>query len=78
MSAVRISVEWTFGKIIPLFSILYFKKNNKLYLKHIGKYYIVGAKLTNCHSCLYGSETGSFFELDPPTLDKYLIRHQWS
>ena len=54
MSAVRprISVEWTFGKFISLFPFLHFKKNNKLYLQPIGKYYIVGAILTNCHSCL--------------------------
>jgi hypothetical protein len=76
MSAVRIYVEWTFGKIISLFSFLDFKKNNKLYLQPIGKYYIVGAILTNCHSCLYGNETGGFFELDPTTLDEYLIGHQ--
>lgn len=41
MSAVRISVEWTFGKIISLFAFLDFKKNNKLYLQPVGKYYTV-------------------------------------
>jgi len=57
MSAVRICVEWAFGKVLILFVFLDFK----LFLQPVGKYYKV-AVLTNCHKCLYGSETGSFFQ----------------
>ncbi|XP_067676193.1 uncharacterized protein [Haliotis asinina] len=72
MSAVRICVEWTFGKLLTLFAFLDFKKNQKLYLQPVGKYYKVAAILTNCHTCLYGSETSSFFQLDPPSIQEYI------
>ena len=40
----------------------------------IGKYYLVAAVLAtcNCHTCLYGSQTSTFFGLDPPELEDYL------
>jgi len=72
MSKVRISVEWTFGKISQYFAFLDFHKNQKLFLQPVGKYYAVGSILTNCHTCLYGSLTSSFFGLEPPSLESYL------
>lgn len=72
MSRVRVSVEWTFGKIVTYFSYLDFKKSNKILLQPIGKYYLVAALLTNCHTCLYGSQTSTFFGVDPPSLETYL------
>ncbi|XP_023930813.1 uncharacterized protein LOC106164122 [Lingula anatina] len=72
MSAVRISVEWTFGKIVENFAFLDYKKNHKLCLQPIGKMYLVAALLVNCHTCLYGSETTDFFHIDPPSLEEYL------
>ena len=72
MSAVRVSVEWAFGKIVQCFSYLDFKKNQKILLQPIGKYYIVGTILTNCHTCLYGSQTSTFFSVSPPSLESYL------
>ena len=72
MSEVRVSVEWGFCKIIQYFAYLDFRKNLKDPLQPVAKYYTVGALLTNCHTCLYGSITSSFFDLDPPNaeLDK--------
>eukprot|EP00697_Spironema_sp_BW2_P008062 gnl/Spiro4/22556_TR11125_c0_g1_i1.p1 gnl/Spiro4/22556_TR11125_c0_g1~~gnl/Spiro4/22556_TR11125_c0_g1_i1.p1 ORF type:complete len:160 (-),score=19.62 gnl/Spiro4/22556_TR11125_c0_g1_i1:29-478(-) len=29
--------------------------------------------LTNCHTCLYGSQTGDYFSLHPPALEVYLL-----
>ncbi|XP_062571196.1 uncharacterized protein LOC134233231 [Saccostrea cucullata] len=72
MSAVRVCVEWTFSKILNLFAFLDYKKNQKLYLQPVGKYYRVASILTNCHTILYGSETGTFFGIDPPSLQEYL------
>ncbi|CAC5423121.1 unnamed protein product [Mytilus coruscus] len=72
MSAVRTCVEWIFGKILTLFAFLDYKKNLKLYLQPVGKYYLVGSILVNCHTCLYGSETGHYFDIDPPSLENYL------
>ena len=42
MNKVRISVEWGFGKISQLFAFLDFKKNMKVLLQPVGKYYLVG------------------------------------
>lgn len=72
MSSVRETVEWGFQKILANFAFLDYKKNLKLLLQPVGKYYIVGTILTNCHTCLYGSQTGLYFQLDPPTLQDYL------
>ena len=66
MSRVRISVEWTFGKILSNFSYLEFKRNNKVLLQPVGKYYLVAALLTNCHTCLYGSQTSTFLTYNHP------------
>lgn len=71
MSAVRVSVEWMFGNIINYFKFLDFKKNLKIGLSPIGKMYIVCAILRNAMTCLYGNQTSSFFNMDPPTLQNY-------
>ena len=72
MSGVRVSVEWSFGKIAQLFAFLDFKKNQKILLQPVGKYYIVRALFANCHTCLYGSLTSQFFNVQPPELEVYL------
>ena len=71
MSSVTISVEWLFGDIINYFKFLDFKKNLKIGMSSIGKMYIVCALLHKARTCLYGNETSSFFELEPPTLEEY-------
>jgi hypothetical protein len=75
MSKVRVSVEWGFGKIAQYFAFLDFKKNQKILLQPIAKYYLVGSLLTNCHTCLYGSQTSSYFDVQPPSLETYLSNH---
>lgn len=75
MSQVRTCVEWTFGKLCQYFAFVDFKKNNKVLLQPVGKYYLVAALLTNCHTCLYGSQTSNFFDLQPPVLEVYLLNH---
>ena len=69
MSSLCVSVEWTFGKITQLFAFLDFQKNLKLLLQPVGKYYLIGGLLTNCHTCLYNSQTSQFFNVD---LEVYL------
>ncbi|GFO21880.1 hypothetical protein PoB_004838500 [Plakobranchus ocellatus] len=49
MSSVRISVEWSFGKISNLFAFVDLKKNLKLYLQTVGKIFLVASILANCH-----------------------------
>ena len=71
MAKVRTCVEWGFGKICGNFAFLDFHKNLKARLQAVAKFYIVGAILTNAHTCLYGSQTARYFLLEPPTLDQY-------
>lgn len=71
MSRVRQCVEWSFGKLVQQFAFLDFKKNQKLYLQPVGKYYIVATLLTNAHTCLYGCSTSTFFDVESPSLLEY-------
>ena len=73
MSKVRIGVEWVFGDITNFFKFLDFKKNLKIGLSPIGKMYLVCALLMNCHTCMYGSMTSTYFQMEPPTLQEYLV-----
>ena len=50
MSKVQQSVEWEFGKVVRLWTFLNFEKNLKLFLSPVGKLYMVGVLLTNCHT----------------------------
>ena len=75
MSKIRIAVEVNFGKIVQLFSFVDFKKNLKLLLQPVGKYYLVATVLTNCHTCFYGSEVNDIFESDSPSIEEYLNIH---
>ena len=35
--------------------------------------YVVCALLRNPFTCLYGNQTSTFFELDPPSLQEYFV-----
>lgn len=72
MSAVRQSVEWGFQKVCTDFAFCDYHKNQKLMLQGISNMYKVCILLSNCHTCLYGSQTGSYFNLEPPLLEEYL------
>jgi hypothetical protein len=77
-STIRIPVEWSFGKIVILFPLVDFKKKLKINEREIGLYIIVATILTNIHTCLYGSQTSSYFSSDddiilPPTLEEYMV-----
>ncbi|KAL1444353.1 hypothetical protein MTO96_029902 [Rhipicephalus appendiculatus] len=73
MSTVRHAVEWGFGKVVAEFAFVDFKKNQKILLQNVGRMYRVATLLTNCHTCLYGSQTGMFFGLRALLLEDYLV-----
>ena len=74
MSTLRITVEYGFQRIIILFAFLDFKKHLKLYLQPIGKYYVVGALLSNLHGILnVQTETSIYFDVEMPLIDDYLF-----
>lgn len=72
MVPVRQSVEWGFQKIIAEFAFLDFKKNQKLLLQDVEEMYKTATILSNCHTCLYGSQTGQYFNIEPIQLEEYL------
>lgn len=71
MSKVRISVEWIFSEIAGYSAFIDFKKNQKIGLQQVGTMYITCALLQNAISCLYGSNTSIYFNLEPPSLEEY-------
>ena len=75
MADVRISVEWNFGKILSIFPFVDFKKNLKLHLQPVSKYYLVAALFSNCHTCFYGSQVTRHFNSTRPTIEEYLNLH---
>ena len=71
MSEVRVSVEWLFGNITNYYKFIDFKKQLKVGLSSVGKFYLVCALLENARTCLYGNIASEFFGLSPPTLEEY-------
>lgn len=71
MKNLRVAVEWGFGKIVNLFAFVDFKKNQKLLLQDLQSMYRIATLLTNCHTCLYGSQTSDYFNVAPPNLEQY-------
>ena len=72
MSSLRVSVEWLFGDISNSFKFIDFRKNLKLRLSAVGKFYIVAALIRNILTCLYGNTTCKYFKVNPPTIYSYL------
>ena len=60
MSSVRVTVEWLFGDMINDFKFLDFKKNLKIVMSSVGKFYLVCALLNNAITCLHGNTSQSF------------------
>ena len=72
MSMSRISVEWAFGKVLSLFAFVDFKKNQRLNLLPLAKYFKVAVILTNIHTCFNGSQINEFFKCNPLSVEQYL------
>ena len=71
MSKVRVSVEWLFKDISEYFKFIDYKKNMKVQLSALGKFYIVCALFRNAMTCLYPNQTSVFFNCEPPSLQQY-------
>ena len=56
------------------FQFVDFKKNLKTELSAASKVYVVAVLLTNAHTWLCGSQTGSFLNLDTALLEQYFER----
>ena len=74
MSHLRVPNEWGFGKVKVLFAYVGWSRSLKPQLSPIGYYWPVAQILTNCHTCLYGSQTSQYFGVRPPSLEQYVAR----
>lgn len=74
MSSVRVAVEWPFGEIATYFAFNDFKKNLKVGLQSVAKIYAVSCLIFNAKTCLHGSQTSQFFQLEPPSLHEYFTQ----
>lgn len=72
LSAIRTPVEWSFHKVHQLWPAIGSFTMNRILRQSVGSWYLIAALLTNCHTCLHGSETGDYFECLPLTLAEYL------
>jgi nuclease HARBI1 len=75
MSKLRIAIEWCFQKLKRLWKFIVTPDNNKLRgrgLASVSDVLKVAIILTNCHTCLYGSLTNFYFNMEAPTLEEYL------
>lgn len=71
MSKVRVSVDWIFhGEIAGYFAFIHFKKNQKIGLQQVGTMHTTCALLRNAITYLYGSNTSTYFDLNPPSLEE--------
>ena len=71
VSKVRVCVEWQFRKVTSFYPFIDHKTNLKFLLQPIDKYYTIAALLSNARTCLYGSITGKYFNVNPPSLEDY-------
>lgn len=72
MSAIRVGVEWAFGKIIVRAAYSDFSKGQRLQESAVAKYYYVAVLLCNIHTCMNGSVHTKHFNCVPPTVEDYL------
>jgi len=72
MSAVRIAVEWAFKDVKKYFTHVDSPRKLGLRRTPAGLWYHVAVILWNMCTCLYGSQSASFFNCTPPSLETYL------
>jgi hypothetical protein len=73
MSKMHVCVEWMFGVLGEQWKFLDFKKNLKILLSPIGKFYVIGGWLTNCLICTRGRSPATLkFGAELPSINEYL------
>ena len=71
MSKLRVEVEWLFGDLKNFFKFIDFKKQLKIGLSAVGKYFLVCGLLINARSCLYGNMSSQYFGSVSPSREEY-------
>jgi len=72
MSMERVGVEWAFGKVKSRVPYLTQPRLLKLQAVDVGMRVSVAFLLTNFHTCLHGSQSSTYFNCMPPTLEEYI------
>lgn len=72
MRGPRETVEWSFAKMLQLFSLLDSVRKLRLWSSAVCDWWLCGVVFANLHTCLYGSQVSSYFEAQPCTVDDYL------
>ena len=80
MNPLRTSVEWGFAIVLNDWSYVDYKKNGKLQLQPISKFYVAACLLSNMKTCVTaehaldgkGNQVAVKFNVAPPTLHDYL------
>jgi hypothetical protein len=73
MARVRVSVEMCFGLVVNIWRGLSFKMELRSGLQPLGRIYRVFVLLTNCLTCMNGSnQISTYFSCPPPTITEYL------
>jgi hypothetical protein len=78
MNSLRTSVEWPYGDITLLFTVMQ-SKHQKRFFSSTGfvnmslhQQFRVVFFIFNCHVCFNGNKFTKFFDLPPPSLADYL------
>ena len=72
MSRVRVSVEWAFAEVKQYWGHLDHSRKLKTGCTPVGSSYIVAIIFWNFRVCFYGSQTATFFNFHPTTLNEYI------
>ena len=73
MSRVRIAVEWGFFVVANAWQTIDFRRYQRVYQTRPGLLYRIATLLTNCRTCMHGSNRiAQYFDVPPPTLHDYL------
>lgn len=73
LSSDRIGVEQAFGKVATHFATNQYKAFHRALLQPIAFYYRISILLTNCHTIFYGNAISTRYNINPLTLEEYLI-----
>jgi hypothetical protein len=71
LSSCREVIEWDYGDVGTMWALVDYKKILRLRKMPVGDMYLVAMILRNAYVTMFGSNTSSFFEMIPPTLEEW-------
>jgi hypothetical protein len=71
LSTCREVIEWNYGDVGRMWALVDYKKVLKLNKMPVAKMYLTALLLKDAYTCMNGSNTSSFFNLSPPSLEHW-------